>query len=518
MTQTTMATATAGRQDLGLIGSRRLHAVQLISIGRLTPHVIPFVPGTFVAVSGRGPKGDSNESSKTTALAATALLLGDSEWKLRGAGGQHATGLLYNPPGLEHLAHAVDHGFVIGLFAQPGEPPTDVVTAWLRINRRSPYIEVKVQGGAGLLTFEDGQLVPALADEQWRTIAHIGTGSNLGARFAETLYGTSPRCIAHLTKRGDLKTRNASLLNAAAGGFGPEEIGDELVRLAGRQDILEDDLAQRSQLDEVSRQLDGRQREAVERERDYERQLAELDDRDSARRLLQSAQFEWASHDARRLVDLLDARAEKQTAGDTELERRPSLDERLVAAQQAMAGLADDTALRTRHGRAVQVLSLAETAHETAKDALRAARADVETHRERLLELRAEADGWTGDLSAAEQAAEAAVTELAERERALAVAEADLERAQDALRQAEAGRGDAADTLDLLDAAGVPAVGLLDAVELDFVGRRELEPLLWPYRDAVVVEPDAAPNALAALADAPWAVVISGSADIAAPN
>ena len=47
---------------------------------------------------------------------------------------------------------------------------------------------------------------------------------------------------------------------------------------------------------------------------------------------------------------------------------------------------------------------------------------------------------------------------------------------------------------DRLDAAGVAAIGLLDSVELDFVGRRELEPLLWPYRDAVVVEPRHSPR------------------------
>ena len=512
-----MATATAGRQDLGLIGSRQLLAVQLISIGRLTPHVIPFVAGTFVAISGRGPKGDSNESSKTTALAATSLLLGDSEWKLRGAGGQYATGLLYNPPGLEHLAHAAEHGYVIGLFSQPGEPPTDLQTVWLRINRRAPYIDVKVQDGDGLLGFDDGELVPALADEHWRAMTHVGAGSSLGARFAETLYGTSPRCIAHLTKRGNMKTRNASLLNAAAGGFGPEEIGDELVRLAGRHYILEDDRSQRARLDEVTDLLAERQREAIEREREYERQIKELDNRDRARRLLEAAQFEWTSHDARRLIDGLEVRVARQGEYETEVGRRAGLDEQLATAERAISVLGDDTELRARHGEAKNTLGLAETAQETAKDALRAARAEADSCREQVLKLRAEADGWTGDLAMAEAAAQAADAALADRGRELAVAEADLQRAEGALRQAEVGRGDAAATLDRLDAAGVGAVGLLDSVELDFVGRRELEPLLWPYRDAVVVEPANADAALTALAGAPWAVMISGPSEAELP-
>ncbi|MDX6690523.1 MAG: chromosome segregation protein [Solirubrobacteraceae bacterium] len=513
MTQTTMTTGIAGRQDLGLLASRQLLAVQLISIGRLTPHVIPFVPGTFVAISGRGPKGDSNESSKTTALAATSLLLGDSEWRLRGAGSQYAVGLLYDPPGLEHLAHAADQGYVIGLFAQAGEPPTELLTVWMRINRRSPHIEVKVQSGDGLLEFDDGQLVPALADDHWRSMTHIGKGASLGPRFAEALYGTSPRCIAHLTRRGNLKTRNASLLNAAAGGFGAEEIGDELVRLAGRQDILDDDMAQRSLLGAVTDQLKERQREAQEREREYEHQLRELDNRDRARGLLTTAQHDWDSHDARRLVDLQDARVEKQTAMDSELDRRSGLDERLAVAESAFAELGDDAQLRRSHDEAVAAMQLAEAAQEQAREALRDARGEADRLRYHALTLRSEADGWTGDLADAETAARLALDDLTQRERELAVAEADVTRAEQALRQAEEGRGDAAATLDRLGAAGVPAVGLLDAVELDLVGRQQIEPLLWPYRDAVVVAQEDIDAALEAVAGIPWAVLISGPAD-----
>ena len=516
MTQTTFTTGIAGRQDLGLLGSRQLLAVQLISIGRLTPHVIPFVPGTFVAISGRGPKGDSNESSKTTALAATSLLLGDSEWRLRGAGSQYAVGLLYDPPGLEHLAHAADQGYVIGLFAQAGEPPTELLTVWMRINRRSPHIEVKVQAGDRLLEFDDGQVVPALADEHWRSMTHIGTGASLGPRFAEALYGTSPRCIAHLTRRGNLKTRNASLLNAAAGGFGAEEIGDELVRLAGRQDILDDDMAQRSLLGTVADQLKERQREAQEREREYERQLRELDNRDRARSLLRTAQRDWDSHDARRLVDLQDTRLEKQSAMDGELDRRSGLDQRLAVAESAFAELRDDAQLQRSHDDAFAAMQRAEAAQEQAREALRSARGEGDRLRNLALTLRSEADGWAGDLADAEVAARVTHADLAQRERDLAVAEADVTRAEQALRQAEEGRGDAAATLDRLGDAGVPAIGLLDAVELDRVGREQIEPLLWPYRDAVVVAQEDIDAAVEAVAGVPWAVLISGPA--AAPS
>jgi chromosome segregation protein len=93
MTQQSLAISVNGARGLGVIGQRRLCAVQPFGIGRLTSHVVPIVPGTFVAVSGRGPKGDSNETGKTTFLATVALLLGDAEWKLSGSGPEHAAEL-----------------------------------------------------------------------------------------------------------------------------------------------------------------------------------------------------------------------------------------------------------------------------------------------------------------------------------------------------------------------------------------------------------------------------------------
>src|SRR5438046_318514 len=80
----------------GLVGDRQLILVQTFDIARLTSHPVPIIPGTFIAVGGRGPK-DSNESGKTSFLAATSLLLGDSGWKLTGAGGAAATALLFEP-------------------------------------------------------------------------------------------------------------------------------------------------------------------------------------------------------------------------------------------------------------------------------------------------------------------------------------------------------------------------------------------------------------------------------------
>ena len=51
--------------DRGIVGDRQLVAVQTFDISRLTTHAVEIVPGTFIAVSGVGPDGDSNGSGKT---------------------------------------------------------------------------------------------------------------------------------------------------------------------------------------------------------------------------------------------------------------------------------------------------------------------------------------------------------------------------------------------------------------------------------------------------------------------
>jgi hypothetical protein len=62
--------------DLGIVADRHLIAIQTFDISRLTTHPVEIVPGTFVAVSGVGPDGDSNGSGKTSFQAAVSVLLG----------------------------------------------------------------------------------------------------------------------------------------------------------------------------------------------------------------------------------------------------------------------------------------------------------------------------------------------------------------------------------------------------------------------------------------------------------
>ena len=104
----------------GLVGNRQLVALQTFDIARLTTNPVPIVPGTFVAVTGEGPKGDSNGSGKTSFLAAVSLLHGESQWRLETNGGQSAAGLLFKPAaaGVADAAYRpADHGYVVGVFA-----------------------------------------------------------------------------------------------------------------------------------------------------------------------------------------------------------------------------------------------------------------------------------------------------------------------------------------------------------------------------------------------------------------
>ena len=116
----------------GVVGSRQLVAVQTFDVARLTNHAVPLVPGTFIAVSGEGPKGDSNGSGKTSFLAAVSILLGDPQWRLDTQGGKAAAGVLFKPDsaGVDpaQQARAANTGYVVGVFADPERPHDTALT------------------------------------------------------------------------------------------------------------------------------------------------------------------------------------------------------------------------------------------------------------------------------------------------------------------------------------------------------------------------------------------------------
>ncbi len=290
---------------IGIVGNRQLVCVQTFDIARLTTHPVVVVPGSFVAVGGRGPRGDSNESGKTSFLAATSLLLGDPEWRMTGGGPAATAALLFEPETAGVAAHtyaAASHGYVIGVFADPEQPAPTALTVWCRINATNPHFQARYADGVHLVEGGSNRERYQQVEEGWSTMP---SNTQLGARtYAERLYGDSPRCLAYVARRG--KQRSApSLLQMNAGGFSPEQIGDDLIRLTGRGAAFETEGQQRQRLDEAQRALGEKQRDDERAQRDEQAQLDGVLARNTSRTHLAEAEQIWRLHFARGYLDVL---------------------------------------------------------------------------------------------------------------------------------------------------------------------------------------------------------------------
>ena len=308
MTDTLLSPLEQAEQRVGVVGDRQLVCVQTLYLSRLTSHPVVLVPGTFVAVTGRGPKGDSNGSGKTSFLAAVSLLLGDPEWRLAG-GAKAPTALLFNVSAIggigtggEHYESA-GHGYVVGVFAHPDRPVASVLTVWCRIDTTSPYVTVRWVDGVRLVDETTDTDAHYAADAGWAALPRNDIGFK---GYARRLYGEGPRCLAYVQQRGD-RRNPPSLLQMHAGEFTSEQIGDSLIRLAGQRHLLDDELEQRKRLDAAEEALTGREREDHEAFGAEDRQLADVRARDEARRWWERAQHHWRLHFARGYLDVLAA-------------------------------------------------------------------------------------------------------------------------------------------------------------------------------------------------------------------
>lgn len=493
----------------GVVGDRRLVAVQTFDIARLTTHPVPLVPGTFVAVTGQGPKGDSNGSGKTSFLAAVSLLHGEAQWRLETDGGRHAGGLLFRPAaaGVADASYRpADHGYIVGVFADPARPDERQVTVWMRLSVAAPYVQVRHTDGLHVAHGAGDQERWEQADALWDALAPGGT---FGARrLTAALYGDAPRCMAYLDTT--LRPGAPSLLSQQMTEMTPERIGESLIALTGREGLLDHELEQRRRLAEQHlglRDLEARD----ERTRAEEQaELAAVEDRDRSRAALADGEHLWRLHFARGYLDaveedgrLADAVAAAQAVADR-------------AQAEAQAAAAEVEALRARTDLAQTARLLAEEVgrlegREKAAERLQSF-ADhgldaLAVDRRRLLD---EKEGWDG-----RSAADAAEADARARE-ALTDATVDARTAGerhrvdlDAVAQAEAGGGGpAGDAVAVLADAGVAAAPLLDSLTVDGDARKRWEPRLWPHRSAVVVAPADEAPAAAALAVLPGSSLV----------
>lgn len=488
-------------------------AVQVFDISRLTTHPVLIRPGTFVAVSGVGPKGDSNGSGKTTFLSAISVLLADPQWNLEGNGGKSIAGLLFRPAaaGLDPSQQdsAALHGYVVGVFAEPDHPEQTALTVWVRIATTSPYLQARWTAGLHVADADSDDERALQADPLWQALPREGT---IGTRsMGRQLYGEAPRCLSYLDT--PLRPSAPSLLSQEMTKMSPAEIGRALIALAGLTGQLDLEREQRNKTLEQRIRLRTAEDEARSAREDEDVQLVAIGARETARTLLAKAKDAWRHYAARQYLDAL---AADGVAGETIAELEQDLTVREAEKTQATAvlqslGTREDISRREREARTQRNDADALVLQLTNRRAVAADRVGTLTEeRNRLLPLRKRWKGQTPEESAAalEEATKKHLTAVADEEKAsTAVMEAEA-----ALERARVGRsGVAGRLMDRLHAeAGIAeAVALADVVELDDAARLAWEPRLHGLREAVVVPRDRLQEAQAALADEPGAQLVA---------
>ena len=400
-----------GRQPMNVVGSRELIALQTFDIARLITHAIPIIPGTFIAVSGVGPKGDSNGSGKTSFLAAVTVLLADPQWRLDVNGGQLAVGLLFKPDaaGLEaSRVSPAPHGYIVGVFADSTDPmgvEIPLLTVWVRLSTTSPYLQARWDTGLHVADADSDDLRYEQADIIWNSMP---TAQRCSARTLQsTLYGDAPRCMAYLDTT--LRRASASLLSQQMTEMSPEAIGQSLVDLAGLRPMLEEEQVQRHALAEQQRALSEALASHERRLRDEDAELVAVADRDAARTALARGALMWRLHFARRYVEVVPEHEAAAQVLDRANERVAAARADLQEAREAHAALADVRDLPDAEQSARATWDEAKAGRET-RDQERAVLAD---RRSQIAARRpgfvGAAEGWDGtSTETAEQTLEGA--------------------------------------------------------------------------------------------------------------
>lgn len=491
----------------GIISSRQLVAVQTFAIARLTSDPVALVPGTFVAVTGRGPK-DSNESGKTSFLAAVALLLGDPEWQITSNGTANTVNLLFEPViagASTQLVDAADRGYIAGVFAESdGSRPHSV---WLQISNDSPHVQVRHHPGVHLLTDGTDDERHRAAPDFYQQLGVEALGSS---EYAQLLYGRSPKVLAYVASRGQVRSR-PSLLKLEAGTYSPDHIGDALITLSGRSSLLEHDKEQRKALDDkrakYAKALQ-RHEDALAREDSL---LSDAEARDELRRKIGSAEGDRRAALARTLLDettrLRSAEVllpQTAVALKTATDLLEDLDSQKTAAS-------DLTALKRTCVTAEQAKARCLTELTNAQAEERHLAEELAAAQKALDEARTLSAAHTGETAAALQEQLTLLTQqTTEAEVTRGIAQRDAFHFADQLSRAERGQaGFAGEVLATLAAEEILGVGLLDQIDLDDQTRDRWEAALHPWRDAVCISHADLPVALKALTALPGAVLIT---------
>jgi hypothetical protein len=496
----------------GVVGSRQLLAVQTFDVARLTTHVVPVVPNTFIAVSGVGPDGDSNGSGKTSFLSAVSILLADPQWRLEVNGGKFASGILFKPDAAgaskAQQIPAAAYGYVVGVFAEPDDVTGTALTVWVRIATTAPYVQARWTGGLQVADADTDAERDIQADSLWNSLGPASTVS--ARRMAEALYGPAPRCLTYLDT--PLRPAVPSLLSQQMTAMEPHDIGDSLIALSGLKSHLDDEEHQRDTVLTQQRSLKDAEDKDAKARLDEEADLAGVRARQQAREALENAGQSWGLYVARRYQEV----ADQDNALAAEITERAEL----VAEAE---GITSEARRQLRQLRETTDLTAAERSArgewQKAKEltgSIRLRRAEYTTRQGLLVQERgtllSKVEGWSGaTVGDATRTLGEAQREHAAADAAHRAAAADIPVAEDALARAESGRGGVAGkAIDLLAQLerGITAVGLFDELEIDDEARNEWEPRLWSWRHAIVVDAANAERAEGALADMPGTQIV----------
>ncbi|GAB3427336.1 coiled-coil domain-containing protein [Flindersiella endophytica] len=501
-------------EAVNVVGGRTLIAFQAVNISRLSTHPVPIVPGTLLVVAGQGPK-DSNGAGKSSFIAAITALLGDEQWRFA-SGAQAISELLFNAElasqGDSQWASA-DHGYIVGVFGHAsGEPEAqannDIVTVWLRVNVDAPHLEIRWTEGLHLASAASEADRVRQADERWAELPRsAGRRDFLAKDLGRVLYGGQVRCVSFLST--SVRSRVATnLLSQPLNEISPERIFSAISALTGLDRELEAE--RKARAEEYTERA--KAAEALDRLTTWEAEAAGLlktfDRRDQARAALLTA-FEAAKTRTARL--LADGCEEDRALATALAEQRRIAEDADQAARGISSDidrLADDQ-LDSDIREALKVhTELRERGTSLGEDrAVTTSRLDELRHRITELEGAArEADGR--DVETAEAELLDAEGALGHAREAVGAAKGALVEANKALRSATAGESAAPEQLAALSAAGIPAVGLLDALVVSETDRASYEGALWPYRDALVVGSDQLDAAVEALAGLPGSVLV----------
>ncbi len=497
-----------------IVGPRVLVGVQMVDISRLSAHPVPLTNGGLITVAGQGPK-DSNGAGKSSFIAALSLLHADEQWRLAG-GAPGAAELLFTAELAAQEARwaNADHGFIIGVFADPAAQTVEdleagALTVWLRINRKSPYLSLRWKKGLHVPYGSNDAERAAGVQNLWNLLPHSNGRDDFHAgRLARVLYGGQVRCVSFLSTSVRASPA-ANLLAQPLNELSPWRMFDAVATLTGLDRELEQEQALRSS--EHARRVD-----VVEAEQDlatWQREMegveAGIKRRDVAREVLGQARESWRSRCARHVVDglerLTDLRRNLADVREGQAEARG----RLAENEARMEELGDDDGLQ-------------ETFRQTERlrNELRERRSNADTQTRMNLRQVEELGAKLRDLKEAARAADGrdvvqARAEVASAQESLEAvisrrggAEDAAEAAAKQVKAAEAGDDVAAQQLKLLQKAGIPAASVVDVLDLAEEQRTLWEPRLVPYRHAVAVPAEHADAAREALDGEPGSMIV----------